>query len=1075
MNRLKIREASAGTGKTYRIQHDVADFIRMGIRPEKILVVTFTEKATAELRTKVRDTLAKAPDHPAIRVALSQFDRITVQTIHGFCNQLLGSFAFEMGVSIQPELTNDRSIRTEVLSSIVRAWPQRFGIDLSDVLSISDYPHFNRADETSTWEQTVLSVSALYGHGDIILPSSTVSLDASTIAEVRSKLASLRQSASKLIEGSLPGRTEETALRTLIAMPDDLGSLETVLTGAAKKLSKSSLKGAQILAEQAEEIARTLLNMGYYLQKQTILELIEKTNQRKAQRSLISYNDMLEKVRDSLSDSVVEQMRNRYDVAVVDEFQDTDPIQWAVFRRVFLESKDKFLYVVGDPKQAIYGFRGANVHTYYAAARDMEEKGGPDSKGSLIECRRSTPELIASLNCLFSHNKWFGDRYKNVVSMDRPSVPDPMIFVDVSGKLASVAAAKYASHVAYEIQTRVREGAYYRDFCVLVKGKADSNAIERALRRAGIPHAYYKKQGVYQSNEAFEWLLMLVACFTLRMDDIKEAMLTNFFRVQPIDLVNSDVPERVLSQFRQWNTLALEGKIARLLRSMMVDTLALLPGNAENVLAGEQLDPVDDYPRRRANLEHIARDIEILCRGTTLSEALATLRARINDQTTADEESDLHHEESDLDRVRIMTIHASKGLDFDCVFIAGGFGEFNGQAYLDYFDPGGSGARIFDLAASTRDVFKIQRFEEYKRLYYVAFTRARDRVFAPFFPSGRGGPLSHLVAPAADQVLAQNLARLVQPMHAGPPEPLTRTAKAPGRTELSRFPTNLSVRAAGLTSYSGILRRAVALDALRAEFGDTNPAEDEPLPLPETRDPTLDQKGNFLIVDHPELPRGEATGNAIHEALEGLDFSEFDRKQVPKPGTLEPATRDHIQACLNEYGLVGEDMFRAALAMIHSALNADLKGIGRLCKVKHKVPEFRFLARAQGFSGDKNLLVRDGYIHGAIDLVFRVKDTYYILDWKTNTLPDYSESSLQTSIAEERYDLQYSIYGHALISWLNSSGKFEPSRFGGVFYLYLRGMKPGETDGVYFVRPDPAALEDLAGIIRRFSAGEPLV
>lgn len=1130
MSAHQVVEASAGTGKTYWIEHEVLRLIDNGVPLSRMLLVTFTEKATAELQERIRKRIAKclsdtASDptrHSRFVEAERELDTASIFTIHGFCNQTLGDFAFEMQEHLSASLVNDGELRKTLLAGLIREWPARYGAILPDLLFLSGFPNVNRGDNSSMWENNVLSLASKMGPRDRILPANPIAPTAENIQ----KISSLMESCAAQLGEMQPDPRDEPLIKQFSARTKASSRSKEVKFLAAfvtevKSAGDDSMfrrsvrfcysvlrEGLDVTVpgegkleawtRQLQQVCDLLRSMQHYLTVVTLSELEEKVRRHKLSKNLRSYNDMLTQLHDAVMqhESLRQKLREKYIVAIVDEFQDTDSIQWEIFQKLFLESRDNSLIIVGDPKQAIYGFRGANVRIYQAAASRMLSMSPPAALTELKKSFRSSRPLMTALNRLFAAPEWFGDAYQDVEATDKAlqsAEPEPALnFLDLrEASRAPLARRTFSEFAASEIIRLLKasiqipdeeSGALrplqFSDFAVLVKAKTEARSLERAFRAAGIPHGFYKKLGIFESREAMEWALILKATSTLDFNSIRKALLTRFFSMPLSDLLTIDeVPSPVLDQFRRWNTLAQERRWSRMFAEMMNDTAILLPGNVDAIVEGkESVDPTDDFERRRANLEQIAQDLEITARQERMDlnqmiDALQDMRLAPPTQ----DESTLHSEESDADRVRIMTIHASKGLEFPVVFITGGFYEQNFATFAEYFESESSQDKVFDLDTRKKSLMAPQTAEDQKRLYYVAFTRAQFKAYAPLFPSVKkdgemastAGPVSTLIFRAAARLPAE-LMNIVpakfEPGNAVTPLPTKTQGEA---VTIIPYP-EISRRARGLTSYSGILRIGRSLESHSVTFG-KGQKMDEVESIASDTEPETKRQENILPI-----PGGRRTGDALHAILENLDFSTFSLEKPPALASLSESTRNLIQTSLARNGIDADLHAESVVRLVWNTLNTELPQVGKLSSLTSLSPEMEFMLAVPEQHGEANweqIVLRKGFVYGAMDLVFCHEKKYYLLDWKTNTLPSYDAETLKKSIKESRYDLQYEIYAHALISWLSSMPGFSPDWFGGVFYLYLRGMEPGTTNGIFELRPEPASLSNLGDIVRRAFRG----
>ncbi|MBL8019016.1 MAG: hypothetical protein JNM27_05085 [Leptospirales bacterium] len=722
----------------------------------------------------------------------------------------------------------------------------------------------------------------------------------------------------------------------------------------------------------------------------------------------------------------------------------------------------------------------------------------PAKLTELTRSFRSSRPLVAALNALFATQEWFGTEYSDVDATDKglkAAGPEPALnFLDLREiSSAPIARRKFSEFAASEIirmlnasvqiaddDSKTLRPLRFRDFAILVKAKAEALSLERAFRAAGIPHAFYKKPGVFESTEAMEWSLILTATSTLDFNSIRKALLTRFFSLPLTDLLTIDeVPPPILDQFRRWNTLAQERRWSVMFAQMMNDTAILLPGNVDAIVDGKaSVDPADDFERRRANLELIAQDLEVMARQermdlNRLIDALQELRLA----PVTQDESTLHSEESDADRVRIMTIHASKGLEFPVVFITGGFFDRKNPAFVEYFESETSQDKVFDLDPETSDLMIRQTAEDLKRLYYVAFTRAQFKAYCPLFPSpsakkeggmpGQAGPVSTLIFPAAMR-LSADLVNIIPAQFERRKAAIIQPAKSQGESVTIIPYPEIARRARGLTSYSGILRIGRSLESHSVTFGNVQKMDEVESGASNTE---AEPRPQDIIAT---IPRGRRTGDALHAILETLDFGTFAQERPPGLESLSESTRKLIQTSLRRNGIDPELHAESIVRLLWNTLNTELPRVGKLSSITSRSPEMEFMLAVPQQNGEstwEQIVLRKGFVYGAMDLVFRHERKYYLLDWKTNTLPSYDPEALKKSIQESHYDLQYEIYSHALISWLSSMPGFSPDWFGGVFYLYLRGMEPGTTNGIFDVRPEPASLSSLGDIVRRAFRG----
>jgi exodeoxyribonuclease V beta subunit len=1089
-----VVEASAGTGKTYTIERLVFRLLTVqGATLDQILLVTFTEKATGELKSRMRGMLEKAAQSddqyaPALKNALDHFDQAPIFTIHGFCQRLLQEYALEQGQDFSASLVDDFDLLQTALRDIQRkTWRTTFGSNLKAVLECAGY---NR-DTADKWDRKVLDIARSYkprcGH----------------------------------------------QLR-----PDCINDWHQRIDEA----------GANWIGQ---------------LEMFTVNALHDYLRAYKRERGLHSFDDMIASVEENLdpalnADAVrfADMLRERYRYGIVDEFQDTDPLQWRIFRRIFLDAGDSRLIVVGDPKQAIFGFRGADLPTYLQAAEEMKSKHQACDYPLTVNWR-SDPDLIEGLNSLFGGGDWFprsaGIRYLNVhwpdddkrqsrVHVDRTDRAALSIIDMGHCSTLKIAQKQYARFVAFEIQRLLDDSLGPRlivslknspqrainasDCCILVMKRSDAEPITQALDLAGIPYSFYKETGLWHSDEALhvEMLLQTLA----KPDDpasLRKALLTCFFRVAPAALAQClDVPSHHPARqlFQTWLGYAEHRQWSALFHSLLEDTGLLFsplpPGESEHFSplplgegpgvregqhspstissAEEPRSPLTPgpSPKRRGekcitNLRQILATLEQVGHGCNL-DLLGLIDWFQNRRQVRDAgETEMQPTDSVKPRVKIMTIHASKGLEFPIVFLAGGFTKMPAGAVATYRDD--ADRIVFDLRSEAegdiKDRISADVLSENRRLFYVALTRPIFKLYLPKIQIPRNktwlGPLGTVVLPALDQacpdkhgpLIAEIVKPPIGPFSLTPPQERSEPVDAPKPIAIDGplFPDldpNLGKRRIVVRSFSSMTRHHLSQVGVGSSYGETAlPVDDETAAAPERDDPL----------------RGPVFGDMVHNVLEAIDFTEVKRaarhEDLIAPGTharklVDSEIRANVgklrtrapresleQACRQQIALLVWHALRTPLAGIGKSL-CEIPAEDRLHEVEFQYPEF------VGDSVSTKFRREDGFITGFIDLVFRCERKYYLVDFKTNLLAGYTQEQLAASMDDADYHRQYQLYLQALLRWLTRmhGPRFQfREAFAGVYYLYVRGMN-GRDDatGVFFHEPSEQDL-DLRHVLTR--------
>lgn len=1151
-----VIEASAGTGKTYTLTRHALRLIGDGLATlGQILLVTYTEKATGELKERLREALEKElvekPDKSRLfRPALDDFDQAPVYTIHGFCQQVLQDYAFENRHDFNPQLVYDKTLLGPCLREIQRRdWRREFGDGLAGILELSDY-------DGEKWEGQALDLALRFrpACAHQLHPEPTADL----VAELRRLDEELGRDWKKMC--ALAGNPAPTGLDThiwfqgfgdldyradyreprrlkilwpLLQSLADAGSRRSPLTAHVQLLGKcrslSSFKdhGFSLLTDRLDKKALAQLpsvcpglreavalleerrqkvpseNLQQQLTVHTIHNLQRHLAAHKRERGLQSFEDMLTRVDEALanphtSDSLLEQLRKRYRYAVVDEFQDTDLLQWRIFRRIFVDGAGpNRLVVVGDPKQAIFGFRGADLATYLKATAELRRLPGA-SPDTLDVNWRSSPEMLAALNQLFEGGGWFANTdisYRRVQAPeakdDRPwraedDNTDRAAFnlVNLTG-LDTLTAARRAMgrFIAAEVQRLLRPGSgllvvkkgeaprplHAGDFCVLVQRRAEAAPVIDALRDASIPYTFAKQTGLWQSPEAIHLGYVLRAIS--RPTDtaaFKKALLTRFFRVQPEALATcEEVPAEhdARHRFRTWCDLAQKRRWAVLFQSLLEES-------------GILFDPDDpeQADRRQANYRYIGQTLAETAyqRDLDLLGVIDELEQRR--RGSEDEESGVQPIETERAKVKFMTIHAAKGLEFPIVFLAGGYTSGRASAVKMYRDNAQN--LVFDLcpdaAAEARS--KQEREAEDRRLYYVALTRPMFKLYVPYVRLEKTprspGPLISLLGPAVEQAklaeLGDKMVRVIEPDLAVP-KSLAPTKPKGGKTSpdvlslpgalIPELDSKLSERRIFTRSFTSLHRAAQ-----RAE----QPRYTERLPRAD--DDAVDG-----LEDAPTL-RGPIFGEMLHEIMEAVDFAHVGRTAGPTelPADVHVliaetcrrhwprlaarfATEERFNGCCAELARLTWAALRTPLA----ALGGPLWQIPA-CDRLHEL-EFHF-PQVDG-APPPEIQAAEGFLTGSIDLVIRVSKRLFLLDWKTNWLPGYGPTEIAQCMKDSDYHRQYRLYLQALERWRRQMKDSTSTEFGGVYYLFVRGMNgTDESAGVSFHRPETADF-DLARVL----------
>jgi exodeoxyribonuclease V beta subunit len=835
---ITLLEASAGTGKTYNITSLILRLVaERGLKMREFVVVTFTRAATAELKDRIRARIAHAvavleqrvpPGRDPtllhllqgasadstwlrnLRAAQESFDECVISTLHGFCQRMLQQNAFEARTEFDLELLQDTSaVRDELvddwLSSNLHAQaPARFAFLV----------HTCKLNRESLGSLAALALGdpdiALLPDGAQATPEGWGEQCEALVRGLQGgwgrQLAELVDSAQKRGAFAAGQRTftkkrctaELDKLTAWLASCPPLGSLPSTYWDT-RKFAEKLCPGEPPLVHPALDAVRALgryAELAIGCQRAAIVRWVrEQFDLRMAARRVQSYQDLMRRLSRVLGDpshpsrpALLEAIGSRFRVALIDEFQDTDTVQWTIFRELFGD-KGHWLYLIGDPKQAIYGFRGANVHVYLAAKASARQR-----THTMRQNFRSDDRLVLAFNHLMGRQGFFGEPGIPYVTVQaaptdgapaqRLRVPDSapqwqaplqLRFIDrriagatevscddaplgkgVAGSLVPLRVADdivqllQAGARLYDPRHKKTDGEGWRplrpcDLAVLTRTGYQANHVQRALGEAGVPSVLQGADSVLASHEAFELQLWLEALASPGDDRAARAAATTRLFGRDGTLVaqvDAQQPEALarweqwVARLAAWRAVMNEHGFLRAWRAAM---------NHDDLVVGPQGEPHDVTTRllRRPDGERMLTNLLHL--SELLHEAQATQRLRLPGllawlkRQRADATVDATTAESRLERddeaVSIMTMHKSKGLQFPVVFVPflwdGKDPEAEALLVPDADKPE---QRLLDLRPPSlrQDSSKRAKLEAHKeqlRLLYVALTRAKLQCF----------------------------------------------------------------------------------------------------------------------------------------------------------------------------------------------------------------------------------------------------------------------------------------------------------------------------------------------------------
>ncbi len=1170
-------EASAGTGKTYAI---TTLYLRLLLERRltvgQILVVTFTEAATAELKDRIRNRLCQGLEtldalergqpaadpvlaellrrRPAaeprllLRLAVHGFDQAAIFTIHGFCLRMLRDSAFESGLAFDPELLlSQKALLTRIVGDFwVRERHDRFAFEVDYLNQKLKLPQL-RALAAVAAEHPGIPVLPERGpvrqvhhqierHQALFLRLKEMWREHG--AEVRDLLA--RAVAAK----SLKRYVDTVNQQTLQVLEGFFASASLNHLHLPKELEKLTPTGmvtnkngtpprhvffdtCGTFKDSHDQLEQCLQQLVERLELDLVHEVWTKLPALKEADNQLCFQDLLHHLDRALDGEhglvLRDLIRARFPAALVDEFQDTDAVQYHIFRRLFLHEQGT-LYLIGDPKQAIYRFRGADIFTYLEAAGEVARRS------SMQVNWRSDPGLIEALNELYlAHSAPFLEAriaYTRVEARPgardcfrRPDEPSaPLTFVQIRDPEGDKLSVEVVPRVlAARLANLLASGARLDDqplepghIAVLVRTNRQAQAVRDALAEYAVPCVLHGNISVFATAEAESLLKVLAAVAEpTRARQVKVALCTPLMGLSANQLVDMEEEpsqwEAHVKRFRRWRELWLKFGFIQMFRALV--------GEAE---LQRRVFAARDGERAMTNLLHLAELLQEASKRDHLGPAgLLTWFTKQREVDLAEEVAYELRLESDARAVAVVTVHRSKGLEYPVVYCPYLWETANPRSdgYQLYYEPERRG-RVLDLRLEHQEAaqqrVRAEEFAEFQRLMYVALTRARHHVevlYAPLKGIGES-PLAYLALALAGESALPELAdlhkrpelqaRLAERLGQGrcahwlQGAPWSRVEAVP-RLNLPLYRRRLPPSRRN-TSFSQLTARTLEPELLPARDYDAFALQTEPRLLPGQAE---------RVIPLRDFPKGARAGTFFHSVLEHLDFSLDDEirleRQVEaelRKAGFEPRWRETLVPALR----------RILATPLSEREDLRLQLIGR----EHRLDELEFLfpiactgnsgqlycehladifaAEAARFPAGYPELVRGlgfapvrGYMKGFIDLVFRHGERWFLVDYKSNYLgpsfADYAAAKLPAVMAESHYYLQYHVYAVALHRFLGQRLRHYTyeRHFGGVLYLFLKGMDPelGPGYGVFRDLPPLHLIESLSRLLDPQLAGLP--
>ncbi len=1100
-------EASAGTGKTYSIAILlIRILIEQKITIKEILLVTFTKAAVAELHDRVRLFVRLAYEVSnnqiiddvnitnivtnAIQIqgvdavqnilndAITFLDEVAVLTIHGFCQQTLTEFAFETNQLFNVELTTDAEVIIE--KEVNNFWRKNVTSIPVEILQLL-IKKLNRKNIIYVVKNNMEGkIYQQYSENQAyVLDNIYFEKQLTNIKNLESEKQILYKRLIDFVDSKMPFikqqiETNNFAKKHFI----DVQSAEQFIILLEEKISTNYVEKlfAEILEmyepygiviKKLDDFIDEMLDYTYYA---AINFVTKSVAEYKMQQNQLSFDDVITNLHTALvkkkSTTLQNALQQKYKAVFIDEFQDTDKLQYEIFSTAF--STNTILFYIGDPKQSIYAWRKADINTYFKAYVDA------DNCYSMNVNFRSTERYIEAMNIFFKPTESFDTFYFADASNAINYIP---VIVPANSSMGNLV-YKQKSISPISIQTQLNKNSIQEavtaqivqllstndynivdkngskkiipsDIGILVRTNKEANEIKNSLAKYGIPAITIGDDKVLQSNEAKTILYILEALINIDRNTINKALLNNItgFTVNEILLIDDEKTVELFKKYKNiWNTETVYNALHALLKDFGVQH-NLLHHNIEN---GERI------------LTNCYQIIELLYKTETAKqlsqqELISWLKRSIE---TKNKIGDEHEQriENDEDCIKIVTIHKSKGLEYNIVL----------APYLDFGIPKNKDFVSFKnqennyvyvsknkLTEAEDILYKTQDEQENRRLIYVAITRA---VYACFLYNTKSSANTTLSTFVKEMPTTNSLIEIAE-KHLEIPNKYFYKTSTTSTIQQSLFANKFKLQHYnwGRLSYTSLALKNDHYKKLSSSI------------LTNTYD-------NFIFN---ELTKGSKTGLMLHEIFENINFTNSE---------LWPKV---IAKSIHNYFPTQDGVYEQMLfTLVQHVLDANIsihKDIFTLLQVTYdkRIHEFEFDLKIKPFNSHEILLLStneiqiqikdlqqiEGIMNGKIDMLFEINEKYYVLDWKSthlgSSLTNYEPLGLGEAMNDNNYHLQYLIYTVATVKYLQSRiPNFDyDQHFGGVIYLFVRGMRAHTNKGVFTCKPTLAQIQLLDSIL----------
>ena len=1119
-------EANAGTGKTYTLCRIVERLVlEKKIPIERILAVTFTNAAAYELKEKIRNGLHQKraslngeniEEKILLSKALTNFDNARIFTLHAFCKRLLSEFSFECGVRPESELIiNEEHLLEQVALDFRRSYffkstpfcsalsytgnlkteklvqalkTKKTKEEDGEIEEIIDQENFDAKEKqtsidyinlVNTWNKQLSAIKRFLFDGE-----------AKNGADPKNNFYELKQRFTN-------------ALENINQSYPDYALINLIRKYLKKEITAKEGYDVPEFFYEAKTFCMNCQKLENYITKTFLEEGKKLLSNLKNKLNLRTFDDLQELVAEGLGgergSTLIEKVFSQYDAALVDEFQDTDPLQFNILKKLFTQNqteREKFIFYIGDPKQSIYKFRGADLNNYLKIREDLKN----ERICSLTTNYRTHPNLVNAVNQFLTskidkdkeatddnlfmdkriafeesngNEKQLTTKLFTRLEKDLPNQP---FNVRYSAKSTNKETKKQAidgilNDITQEVLSLLDKEKTTTiggrpicgsDIAVLCDSNEEVDAVNRKLNEFEIPCVLQASRSIFLSEEAKHFKFFMEALMSPNdPGKIKRVLTLPIFSLSACDIETINEKEEEwnfwANRFSFWAKLWCDQGFSYTLQTIFKDDFQSPDHeNQEN----SPYQPIkkrllrnDNGERRLTNYLHLGEllfQAEQMVSSNFPRNLYLWYIQQIKTNTDIDE-SDARLE-SDEEAVKILTIHKSKGLEFPITFIPFCWKTRNGSA-------------------------KKESQQENMRLLYVALTRASSRLY--FYIRE---PAKNFTSTSIGRCISSDIENAFEKLKRW--KDLFSIENCKTQKAEHKFIRNISH-----SSYSNLdFSAKIPSGQINSSFSQKVKGQN--------KDKDCDERENTpqnQILPASErkyahaFPAGTQAGNFFHEVFENIDFKKNEHLET-------------VESLLKKHGIKRADPLVAheiILETLNATLNKHRGESIRLCELEKEdliaemefhinAPDFAFkdlgqhLAEAnpecsfalylQKKNDSRPIQIDQLFLKGFIDLTFKKNNQFFVLDWKSNLLTGqqngFESKNLRKVMNDSDYVLQYHLYTLALHRFLKNTlqNKYRYSEnLGGAYYLFLRGMhRPKQADdGIFFDCPKESLIDAM--------------